>query len=375
MPWKVNPMSQLRAAFVHAVRVEHQSVAQACRQYGISRKTGYKWLHRAEQPAGCTFENHSRRPHHSPARTSAAIEKRVLALRDQYGWGARKLRAVLLQRGKSTPSARTVHAVLQRHQRLTPPTPPTPQLQSFVRSKPNELWQLDFKGPLEIRRQRIHPLSVIDDHSRFLLGLHAYTELTFAVTWSLLWDLFGEFGLPDAILCDNFFAARNSGIGLSAFDAQLLRLDIRPIHGRPYHPQTQGKVERFHGTLQRELWPTIRRDSLDHFQRDLQLWRKRYNTVRPHEALNDRPPQRCWQPSVRRRPARLPEVAYPTGSVLRRVGTNGEACWRGSRILVGWGLAGQTVRVEETDHEVAIFFAKHCVRRLALKQLKPRRML
>src|SRR5262249_58048117 len=106
-----------------------------------------------------------------------------------------------------------VHAVLQRHERLTPAAPLTPEPQAFVRSKPNELWQLDFKGPLEIRRRRIHPLSVLDDHSRFLLGLRACTEFTFAVTWSLLLELFGEFGLPEAILCDNFFAAHNSGVG------------------------------------------------------------------------------------------------------------------------------------------------------------------
>jgi transposase InsO family protein len=368
-------MSQLRAAFVQAVQVERLPIAQACRHFGISRKTGYKWLHRAQHPDGCSFEDCSRRPHRSPVRTATTIEERILALRDHYGWGARKLRAVLFEEDPDTPSIRTVHTVLKRHQRLTPPPSVPPEPQSFVRAQPNELWQLDFKGPVEIQRQRIHPLSVLDDHSRFLLGLHACTEPTFATTWSLLWDLFGEFGLPDAILCDNFFSARNSGIGLSAFDAKLLRLDIRPVHGRPYHPQTQGKVERFHGTLQRELWPSIRRDSLAHFQRDLKRWRTRYNTLRPHEALNDLPPQRCWRPSLRRRPARLPEVAYPIGSVLRRVGSNGEACWKGSRILVGWGLAGQTVRVEEDEHEIAIYFAKHCVRRLSLTELRPRRML
>src|SRR5262249_37628102 len=107
----------------------------------------------------------------------------------------------------------------------------------------------------------------------------------------------------------------------------------------------------------------------------LQRWRRRYNTLRPHEALDDQTPQRCWRQSVRRRPACLPEVSYPCGAVLRRVGSNGEVCWRGARILAGWGLAGQTVRVQESEHEVAIFFAKHCVRRLALAQLRKRRML
>jgi transposase InsO family protein len=375
MPWKVHPMSQLRADLVHSVLVDHTPLARACRLFGVSRKTAYKWLRRAQTPPGCSFEDRSRRPQHSPRRTAPTLEKRVLALRDRYGWGARKLRAVLQQRRYTVPSIRTVHEILHRHDRLVAPPPPAPMPQSFVRAKPNELWQLDFKGPLEIRRQRIHPLSVLDDCSRFLLGLRACTDLTYAATWTVLWALFGEFGLPEAILCDNAFSARNSGIGLSAFDAWLLRLDIRPLHGRPYHPQTQGKVERFHGTLQRELWPVIHRDSLDHFQRDLDRWRRRYNTLRPHEALGDQTPQRCWHPSLRRRPEQLPEVVYPAGSVLRRVGSKGEVSWRSARILAGWGLAGQTVRVEEGEHEVAIYFARHCVRRLSLKQLRKRRTL
>lgn len=376
MPWKVKPMSQIRAAFVDAVLNDHLPVAPACRHYGISRKTGYKWLRRARQPQGSSLEDQSRRPHTSPCQTPQRVEQRILELRDQFGWGARKLRAVLCRRGQRVPSVRTVHAVLGRHDRLTAaPVPPASPPRSFVRSRPNQLWQLDFKGPLEVQRQKVHPLSVLDDHSRFLLGLHACTELTFDAAWAVLWELFGEFGLPDSILCDNFFSARNSRVGLSAFDAWLLRLDIRPLHGRPYHPQTQGKVERFHGTLQRELWPTIRRDSLVHFADDLRRWRRRYNTLRPHEALDDRTPRRCWRPSVRRRPAALPEVGYPAGSVLRRVGSKGEVCWRGAHILAGWGLAGQAVRVEEGDHELAIFYARHCVRRLALAQLCRGRML
>lgn len=376
MPWKVKPVSQIRAAFVHAVLVDLVPMARACRHFGISRKTGYKWLRRAQQPAGSSLDDQSRRPLRSPRKTPDRVEQRILDLRDQFGWGARKLRAVLLRRRQRTPSVRTVHEVLRRHDRLADaPTPTAVPPQSFARARPNQLWQLDFKGPLEVQRQRVHPLSVLDDCSRFLLGLHACTDPTFAATWAVLWDLFGEFGLPDAVLCDNFFAARNSGVGLSAFDALLLRLDIHPVHGRPYHPQTQGKVERFHGTLQRELWPTIRRDSLAHFECDLQRWRRRYNTVRPHEALDDQTPWRCWRPSVRRRPDCLPEVSYPAGAVLRRVGSNGEVCWRGSRILAGWGLAGQRVRVEESDHEVALFYATYCVRRLALTQLRKRRML
>jgi transposase InsO family protein len=375
MPWKVQLMSKPRADLIQSILVEQTPIAQACRSFGVSRKTAYKWLRRAQAPGGCSFQDRSRRPTSSPRKTSKTLEKRIVKLRDDFKWGARKLRAILQQHRNAVPSIRTVHAILHRHQRLAPPPPPRPIPQSFVRPEPNELWQLDFKGPVEIRRQRIHTLSVLDDHSRFLLGLHAATDLTYATTRSVLWVLFAEFGLPEAILCDNAFAARNSGIGLSAFDAWLLQLDIKPVHGRPYHPQTQGKVERFHGTLQRELWPVIRRDSRTHFQSDLDRWRRRYNTLRPHEALDDQTPRRCWRPSLRQRPDKLPEVSYPAGSILRRVGTSGEVCWRGARILAGWGLAGQTVRIEDSEHDVSIYFVRHCVRRLAQAQLRKRRML
>src|SRR5262249_24915119 len=152
---------------------------------------------------------------------------------------------------------------------------------------PNELWQLDFKGPVEVGRRRVSALSVLDDHSRYLLALRPCPDMTYATVQAALWDLFGEAGMPEALLCDNAFAARNTDVGLSAFDAWLIRLEIRPLHGRPYHPQTQGKVERLHATLEAEIWPRARRDSPEHFAADLEAWRPVYNAVRPHEALGD----------------------------------------------------------------------------------------
>src|SRR5262249_45991116 len=157
--------------------------------------------------------------------------------------------------------------------------------------------------------------------------------------------LFGDVGLPEQLLCDNAFStAKNSGVGLSAFDAWLIRLGIRPTHGRPYHPQTQGKVERFHGTLEAELWPHVRRDAIGHFAADCEAWRPVYNAIRPHEALGDEPPVTRWRPSPRPRPDRVPEMTYPAGSEVRRVGQVGDVRWRCYRILAGRGLAGEPVR-------------------------------
>jgi transposase InsO family protein len=277
---------------------------------------------------------------------------------------------VLLGEGQTPPPIRTIAAILRRHGCVEAPSQTlAPPPQRFQRDAPNQLWQLDFKGPLEVARQRVLPLSVLDDHSRYLLTLRPCTDMTFATVQGVLWELFGDVGLPEAMLCDNAFAAKNSRVGLSSFDGWLVRLGIKPVHGRPYHPQTQGKIERFHGTLERELWPKARRDSMPHFRDDLEAWRPIYNTIRPHEALGDQPPVRHWQPSARPRPERIPEVVYPAGALLRTVCPVGTIRYHRCRIMVGRGLAGERIRIEESAHEVSVYYCEHRVRCLASGQL------
>jgi hypothetical protein len=192
--------------------------------------------------------------------------------------------------------------------------------------------------------------------------------------WDVLWGLFGEVGLPDELLCDNSFGTRHRQLGLSWFEARLIRLGIRPIHGRPYHPQTQGKLERLHATLEAEVWPRVRRDDRDAFAHDVEHWRTAvYNTLRPHEALGDRPPLTRWVPSPRPRPARLPPVAYPPGAILRKVSAVGIIRWRQHPILAGNGLAGEWVRLEERDGELAVFYAAKEIRRVPLNPPPARR--
>jgi transposase InsO family protein len=373
MPWKVDPVPEQRIALVHAVRSAGLPVAEAARRYGVSRKTAFKWLARHDAEPERPLDDRPRRPARSPARTPDDVERAVLEARDEYGWGPRKLRAVLKARGLPAPPARTIAAILRRHGRVAAAAPPAaaPPLQRFERAAPNQLWQLDFKGPIEVERRRVVPLSVVDDHSRYLLALAPCTDMTYATTQAILWDLFGDVGMPEQVLCDNSFSARNTPVGLSAFDAWLIRLGIRPIHGRFYHPQTQGKVERFHGTLKREACARARHDTLEHFAADLERWRPIYNAVRPHEATGDEPPALHWRPSERARPAELPEVAYPEGSELRVVGQGGDIRWRRARVLVGSGLAGQRVRVVESGEEVEVYYGPHRVRCLAAALVAP----
>ncbi|HEX2280571.1 MAG TPA: IS481 family transposase [Thermomicrobiales bacterium] len=370
-------MSELRLALVHAVRSAHLPVAEAARRFGVSRKTAFKWLARHDAQPDLPLLDRSRRPQQSPRRTNQSLEQLVLETRDRWGWGPRKLHALLRRQGHTPPPVRTIAAILKRHGRIRSASESNATLpQRFERATPNELWQLDFKGPLEVARQKVTPLSVLDDHSRYLLALHPCTDMTFATVQGLLWNLFGDVGLPDALLCDNAFStAKNSRVGLTSFEAWLIRLGIRPAHGRPYHPQTQGKIERFHGTLERELWPHVRRDSTEHFAADLDAFRPVYNTIRPHEALGDEPPVCRWRPSDRRRPPRPPQACYPPGSLLRRVGPVGDISYRCARIMVGRGLAGENVRIAHHDPHLEIFYCDHRIRCLSATQLKRDTML
>jgi len=272
MPWSVASMSESRAAFVSLVLSRSTSVAEACRQFGIARKTGYKWLRRAADNPLLPLADRSRAPLLSPGRVSDDIEHAIIKLRVQFGWGARKIHALLRQQGISAPSPRTITAVLHRHQQITPRIPEALPLRRFERNAANELWQLDFKGPLEFHRQKLQLFDVLDDHSRFALAAELVHDKTMETAWKILWRLFGEVGLHDSILCDNAFAATGN-TGLSWFEAQLIRLGITPTHGRPHHPQTQGKIERWHGTLEAEAFPRLPWDSPDHFQAELRRWR------------------------------------------------------------------------------------------------------
>ena len=371
MPWKVRPVSEIRFAFVHHVLTGGLSVAEACRRFSISRKTGHKWLQRYRESPGDPLVDRSRRPARSPRRTVPQIERAALDVRDRFGWGAAKIHAVLRTQGVDPPCERTLTRILRRHDRIQTRAQPPAADQRFERAEPNQLWQIDFKGPLEVQRQRIQPLTILDDHSRYLLALVPCRDVTMKTAWRVLWQVMDEVGMPQAILADNSFGnMQKRRLGLGWFDARLVRCGIRPIHGRPYHPQTQGKVERFHGTLERELWPRVRRDRLDHFAEDLDHWRRHvYNTLRPHQAVGQEPPVLHWTPSPRPRPKTLPLPEYPGGSILRKVFSPGLIHYRHCRIRVGAGLIGQVVRLLERDRDVAIYYAWKEVRCLVIDQL------
>lgn len=304
-------------------------MSAACQEAGISRVTGYKWLQRycAEGEAGLVSQ--SRRPLKSPSRTDSCLEAQVLELKSRFpAWGARKL-AVLL--GESSPSPRTIDRILERSGWVEPKSRAF-SVGRFAKASCNEMWQMDFKG-VPLGKPQL--LGCIDDASRFCLFLKPTATQKLEELWEVLWEAFGIYGLPEAILTDNGLAFRNMAMKRwSSFDIRLLRLGIRPVHGRPSHPQTQGKVERFFGTLEREnAWSGI-----DEF-------RQRYNTLRPHEALEMKTPAQCYMASARPRPKEMPPLDPPEGSIHRRTDDHGVFQMDRIRYKLGKAARCQTVGI------------------------------
>lgn len=370
MPWKVDTVDAQRQQICYRIDILKQRVSEVSREAGVSRKTIYKWLKRYRVDPTRPLVDRSRRPERSPGRTAAPVEQAVLTLRDEHHWGGRKIQRLLVDAGAQTPSIRTVSAILKRSGRTQPPPPAEDAAasQRFERGAPNELWQFDHLGPREIERQRRFGFTAIDDHSRFCFCFEPLADRTINAYWPVLWRAFGEFGLPESILCDNAFGPR--GLGMSELEMRLIRLGIRPIHGRPYHPQTQGKVERLHGTIDRELFRfKARCDQMKLFLEDRDRWLATYNYVRPHESLGDRPPVSRWAMSPRKCPKELPPVSYDAGQTLRKVSQVGDIHYEGARIGVAVCLAGQHVRIDEREHDIGVFYAWKELRTIPLEKL------
>jgi transposase InsO family protein len=373
VPWNVTaPLSSQRADFLALLSDRSCPFAEACQRFGISRTTGYKWRGRASLPLPQPLVDRSRRPHSCPRQTAADIEAAILATHDAYGWGARKIHAHLRDLPE-LPCSRTVQKVLTRHDRSSRQASAAVPPQRFERSAPNHLWQMDFKGPLWVGGPKRYLFSVLDDHSRYLLALRLCCDQTMETAWAALWPLFGEVGLPESILSDNGFGPRGASVGgLSWLEARLLRLGVEAIHGRAYHPQTQGKVERLHRTLEEEVLPRLNQEQPQALLAEaLEKWRHEvYNAIRPHEALGNETPASRWYKSERPRPWRLPAVRYPAGTATRKVMQRGEISWRGYEVLVGSGLSGQYVAVSEQDNTVVLCYGTRVLRQVRLDQLQ-----
>ena len=359
MSWKECDRMSQRAEFLAFARMPGVNISQLCQRFGISRKTGYKWLGRA-----CSdlpdLSDLSRRPHSSPRQTASSVEDHVLAIRQRYPfYGGRKIRHLLLRQGvPNPPAASTITAILDRHGLLSPERRRVRNWQRFEYAAPNALWQMDFKGHFPMSRdRRCHPLTVLDDHSRFCVCLAACEDELGTTVIRHLMNAFERYGLPECILMDNGAPWGSAGQGLhTRFSARLIRLGISVWHGRPLHPQTQGKDERFHRTLKLEVisqqpaWHDI-----PYVQAAFDRWRPEYNFVRPHESLGFAVPGSRYAPSPRALPRVLPAIDYDSDLLVRKVMDNGRIKLLGQRYFVGKAFCGDPVglrQVEESIYDV-----------------------
>lgn len=355
MPWQEVSTMSLRIEFVRLATAPDANVSQLCRRFGIAPKTAYKWLHRYHEHGLAGLEDLSRRPHSSPKQTSDALVERILKLRTAHpAWGGRLLRHRLIQLGiEGVPAASTITEILRKHGRLDPKESERRQAwQRFEHEAPNRLWQMDFKGYFETGAGVCHPLTVLDDHSRYSLVLEACPDQKAGTVQSCLIEAFRRYGLPERMTMDNGAPWGASGAhDYTTFTVWLIRLGIRVSHSRPHHPQTQGKDERFHRTLKAEVLHNRSFRDLQHCQADFDAWQYVYNFERPHTALNMSVPGSRYQVSWRDYPEQLPPIDYGPDDMVRKVQGKGEIHFRGRTHKVGTAFKGLPVALRHTTDE------------------------
>ena len=386
MPWRIADPMSIRLEFVAEVFARRRSVAALCAQYGISEKTGYKWLarFRAHGPAGLTDAPHT--PHACPHQTPAVQRELLCATRREHPtWGARKLRKVLAAAHPALawPAPSTITTLLdraglvQRRARRRAPSAlgtlggargPAPPVDA-----PNALWTMDYKGQFRTGDGRwCYPLTIVDAHSRFLLACVAHRAPATQAVHAVLADCFRTYGLPAAILSDNGppFGAPRAPRGFSRLTLWLRTLDITPHFIVPGHPEHNGRHERLHRTLKRDvLRPPAA--SLRTQQARFDAFRHTYNTTRPHEALGQTPPAAHFVPSTRPYPVRPLPIAYPPHFLERRVTSAGLVWVHHEDIYVSQTFAGYTVGLDPVSPtQWDVYFAEYLLGALDLTTLR-----
>lgn len=354
MGWRECDQVSLRREFVKLASVEGANVSALCRQFEVSRKTAYKWIgrYRAEGESG--LADRSRRPLQVRGQTSAEMEARVLAIREEHpSWGGRKIRRRLQNLGESSPAASTITEILRRHGLIAAADSSAREPYGrFERSAPNELWQIDFKGEFRMSNGRYcYPLTLLDDHSRYAIGLLACGDQRRVTVQAHLTTLFRRYGLPQAIYADNGppWGSMHSPGRHTRLTAWLMRLDVQVIHGAPYHPQGRGKQERFHRTLKAELLQGRCFDDLAHAQARFDPWREMYNQDRPHEGLELGVPSDRYHTSPREFPEQLAAFEYSDRFETRKVNRVGQFQFRGKTYKASEAFSGERVGISATD--------------------------
>jgi transposase InsO family protein len=362
-----------REEFVKELAAGEKSKSRLCREYGITRKTGDKWLERYKN--GEALDNRSKAPFHVANKTHPEKEAKVLEAREAHpAWGARKIHRFLINKGeREPPSKSAIGNILKRNGCITEEASKAAKpYKRFQKDSSNEMWQTDFKGHFGMKDgKRCYPLTVLDDYSRYSLCVDAKAnEQRQGVTESFE-RLFDENGLPESLLCDNGNPWGNSQTtGYTQFEIWLMEYGILPIHGRIRHPQTQGKAERFHKTIKEELLKHTQLKNMVHAQECFDIFRECYNNERPHEALNMGVPSDFYQSSRRRKPEIITEWEYPNECVLRKVKTTGYFNYGNQGYFLSEALGGKTIAVRESSLKncINVYFRGFRIARINVRE-------
>jgi len=369
MPWQESDVRSERIRFVVRALEPGVNMSALCREFGISRETGYKWRRRYLEVGRLQdLDEHSRRPHQSPHQTPGWIERRVEDLRLKTGWGGRKLSVVLSREGISI-HASTVDRILKRRGLVRTDKRHRAATRRFARERPNELWQMDFKGQYRMHEGRwCYPLSILDDHSRFVVGLEALPSQHGELVERSLVGCFEHYGVPQAMLVDHGtpWWSNTNGHGLTRLGVFLLKQDVRLLYSGYGHPQTQGKVERFHRTLDEALHWKGRPQTLAGFGQAFQTFRQTYNQLRPHEALGLEVPAQRYRPSPRPYRAQPPEWEYLPGSEVHTLNGQGSLEISRTRVFVCHALAGERVQCQRFGSRILVTYRHLQVREIDL---------
>lgn len=370
MPWERTDMGEQRVKFVVRAASGKERMSALCQEFGVSRPTGYRWWRRFQQASSVTaIVERSRRPEHSPAQTESRKEERVVALRQEHGWGAKKLEVLLREEGQPL-TVITINRILKRRGLVRKKDSHAASMQRFERSRPNELWQMDGKGAYGGSDGMCYPLSILDDHSRYVVGLYGLRAFTAEEIYPCMVRSFERYGVPEAMLMDrgSVWWGTKNGYGLTWLSVRMIEQGIGLHYGRVHHPQTQGKVERFHRTLDEALRYHGKPSQLAQWPGALEEFRILYNEQRPHEALGMKRPVERYRVSARSYQAQPKQWEYPAGSVVRKLNAKGVLDWEGQQWFVCEALAGRQVRVEEMGELLLVSFRHMYVREIDRRQ-------
>jgi len=373
MSWKGQTMEEQREEFVRRALSGEKTKAALCREYEISRPTGDKWIGRCLR--GETMSDQSKAPLRTPNRTDAATEKAIVELRRQRpALGAKKLKRMLENKGQPAPAYSTINAILHRNGLITKEASAaaTPHIR-FEKTRPNEMWQADFKGHFAMRgAKRCHPLTILDDHSRYCVCIDAKENERHEGAVESFTRAFQRYGMPETLLCDNGNPwGTAQSVGYTRFEVWLMELGILTKHGRPRHPQTQGKDERFNGTLYRECIRAHEYDDISHAQSGFDEYRLFYNHERPHHALNLGTPSERFRVSEREMPRRIDEWEYSAGVGVTRVKSSGYLTFQGQGYFLSEAFGGKRLGLLESGDENGLFYVLYrqfCIAKLNIDQ-------